>query len=126
MTSTQPQTRVEAKDLSTLSMGARAEKAGPMQVVAGLGNVTVGNVLVGSSATQELQFYITGLALTTPTPRCILLQPRQSDNRNLNNPDEFALQVIETHADSILVRVRRLDQNAGWAQKLRVDFFIVD
>ena len=126
MTSTQPQTRVEAKELSTLSMGSRADKAGPLAAVPGLGNVTVGYTIVGSSPTQELQFYITGLALTTPTPRSIHLQGRQSDNRNLTNPDEFVFQVIETHADSILCRVRRVDQYLGWAQKLRVDFFIVD
>jgi hypothetical protein len=110
----------------TLSLGERADQPGALAAVPGLGNVTVGFAFAGSSGTQDLLFTITGFALTTPTPTAVLFAPRQSDNRDLGFPDQFAVQIIETHTDSILCRIRRLDAASGWGQNLRIDVFVID
>jgi hypothetical protein len=56
----------------------------------------------------------------------VLLQPRQSDHRDLNLNDEFAVEVITTAKDNIVILIRRLDSATGWSQNLRIDVFIVD
>lgn len=94
--------------------------------VPGLGNVTSTFARVGNSNAVMKKVRLTGLRLTTPTPAVVLLQPRQSDNRDLNFNDEFAVQVITTAKDNILILIRRLDQATGWGQDLRIDIFIVD
>lgn len=94
--------------------------------VPGLGNVTSTFALVGNSNNVMKKVLLTNLRLTTPTPAVVLLQPRQSDNRDLNLNDAFAVQVITTARDSILILIRRLDQATGWSQNLRIDILIVD
>jgi hypothetical protein len=95
-------------------------------VVPGLGNVTATFAVAQPSSTQVLTLTITGLHLTTPTPAAVLLQARQSDNQEHGFSDEFAIQVVTTAKDRIVCRIRRLDANSGWGQKLRIDMLIVD
>jgi hypothetical protein len=94
--------------------------------VPGLGNVTATSVTVPPSNTQSLLVTIAGLSLTTDTPTVVQVQPRQAVNQNENWPDEYAVQVVTTSKTQIQVLVRRLDQNSGWGQSLRLDLFIVD
>ncbi len=117
---------VPVQDVQLFSLGQRTDEAGPLSVVPGLGNVVATFVIAGSSSTQQLNLFITGLHLTTATPATVLLQPRQSANQDFGFPDEFAVQVIDTSATELLVRIRRLDSNSGWGQELRLDIFIVD
>jgi len=117
---------VPVQDMQHFSLGQRTGEAGPLAVVPGLGNVTAGFVIAGSSSTQGLRLTITGLNLTTNTPAVVLLQPRQSANQDFGFPDEFAVQVIDTSATQLLVRIERLDSNSGWGQELRLDVFIID
>jgi hypothetical protein len=77
--------------------------------------------IVGFNPTQDLLLTITGLNLTTDTPAVVLLQPRQSANQDFGFPDEFAVQVIDTFATELLVRIHRLDSTDGWGQDLRLD-----
>jgi hypothetical protein len=113
--------------MQLFSLGQRTDEAGPAAVVPGLGNVVATFCTIpGGSPTQELLLTVTGLHLTTNTPAVVLVQPRQSVNQNLGHSDEFAVQVISTSKTQLLVLIRRLDTNSGWAQELRLDIFIVD
>lgn len=131
MTSAGPATQtsrtVSVQDVQLFSLGQPADEAGPAAVVPGLGNVVATFCTIpGGSPTQELLLTVTGLHLTTSTPAVVLLQPRQSVNQNLGHSDEFAVQVITTSTTQLLVLIRRLDTNAGWAQELRLDIFIIE
>jgi len=117
---------VNVQDVQLLSLGQRAGEAQALAAVPGLGNVTATSVTLPPSANQDLLVSVQGLNLTTNTPAVVLVQPRQSVNQSLGWSDEFAVQVITTSTTEIQVLVRRLDQNAGWGQNLRLDFFIVD
>jgi hypothetical protein len=117
---------VSAQDVQLFSLGQQADKSGPLSVVPGLGNVVTTFCIAGSSPTQDLLLTITGLNLTTDTPAVVLLQPRQSANQDFGFPDEFAVQVIDTSATELLVRIQRLDGSSGWGQDLRLDILIVD
>jgi hypothetical protein len=117
---------VPVRDMQLFSLGQRTDKIGPLAVVPGLGNVVATFCIAGSSSTQELTLTITGLDLTTDTPAVVLLQPRQSANEDVGFPDEFAVQVIDTSATQLVVRIMRLDSASGWGQDLRLDIFIVD
>jgi hypothetical protein len=117
---------VTLQGVQLLSLGQRADKMGPLTVVPGLGNVVASYCIAGSSPTQDLLLTMTGLSLTTDTPAVVLLQPRQSANKDFGYPDEFAVQVIDTTATELLVRIRRLDNSSGWGQELRLDILIVD
>lgn len=123
---TQTSKTVPVQDVQLFSLGQRTDKAGPLAVVPGLGNVVATFCIAGSSSTQDLLLTITGLSLTTDTPAVVLLQPRQSVNQDFGFTDEFAVQVIDTSATELLVRIQRLDSNSGWGQDLRLDIFIVD
>jgi hypothetical protein len=90
------------------------------------GHVTIGFAVLGASNTAGLRFTLTGLSLTTPTPRVVAFHPRQSDNNERNFSDEFVVQVIQTTTNNILGRVLRVDSNSGWGQQLRLDFLIID
>ena len=114
------------QDVQHFSLGQRTDQPGPLAVVPGLGNVTAGFVIAGSSSTQDLLLTITGLNLTTDTPAVVLLQPRQSVNQNFGFADEFAVQVIDTSEAEMLVRIQRLDSGSGWGQDLRLDVLIID
>lgn len=130
MTTAEPATQtrktVPVQDVRLFSLGQRTDKPGPLDGVPGLGNVVATFCIGGSSSTQDLLLTITGLNLTTDTPAVVLLQTRQSANQNFGFPDEFAVQVIDTSETELLVLIRRLDQNSGWGQDLRLDIFIVD
>ena len=117
---------VPIQDMQRFSLGQRTNQAGSLAVVPGLGNVTAGFVIAGSSSTQDLLLTITGLDLTTDTPAVVLLQPRQSANQDFGFADEFAVQVIDTSATEMLVRIQRLDSSSGWGQDLRLDVLIID
>jgi len=123
---TQTSKTVTVQDVQLFSLGQRTDKAGPLACVPGLGNVVATYCIAGSSLTQDLKLRITGLNLTTNTPAVVLLQPRQSANQDFGFPDEFAVQVIDTSATQLLVRIERLDSNSGWGQELRLDVFIID
>ena len=129
MTTAEPlaQTRktVPVQDMQLFSLGQRTDTPGPPAVVLGLGNVVAAFCIAGSSPTQDLLLTITGLNLTTNTPTVVLLQPR-CVNQGFGFSDEFAVQVIDTSATELLVRIQRLDLNSGWGQDLRLDIFIVD
>ena len=122
---TQTRKTVPVQDMQLFSLGQRTDTPGPLAVVLGLGNVVATFCIAGSSPTQDLLLTITGLNLTTNTPTVVLLQPR-SVNQDFGFPDEFAVQVIDTSATELLVRIQRLDLNSGWGQDLRLDIFIVD
>jgi len=94
--------------------------------VPGLGNVTATFATPGPSDTNNREYALTNLSLTTATPAVVLVQPRQADNQNFNFPDQFAVQVITTAQDRVVVQVRRIDADGGWGQNLRLDLFIVD
>jgi hypothetical protein len=117
---------VTVQDVQLFTLGQRTDKAGPLAVIPGLGNVVATFCVAGSSPTQQLLLTITGLNLRTATPAVVLLQPRQSVNLDFGFPDQFAVQVIDTSATQLLVRILRLDSNSGWGQELRLDIFIVD
>jgi hypothetical protein len=130
MTTTAPEAQasrtVTVQDVQLYSLGQRTDKVGPLAVVPGLGNVVATYCIAGSSPYQQLNLTIIGLNLTTDMPAVVLLQPRQSANQDFGFPDEFAVQVIDTSATELQVRIRRLDSNSGWGQDLRLDIFIVD
>jgi hypothetical protein len=94
--------------------------------VPGLGNAVSVAYITGPSNTNNRKYQLIGLNLTTAQPAVVLVQPRQGDNQDFNFPDQFAVQVITTSPNSIIVVVRRLDSNSGWGQNLRLDLFIVD
>lgn len=60
----------------------------------------------------------------------IYLQAQQFQNSDLDYKDQYALQVISVDQQvpqtTIRVRVRRLDQNTGWAQQLRISILVID
>jgi len=122
---TQTRNTVSVQDMQLFSLGQRTDVPGPPSVVLGLGNVVVAFCIAGPSPAQDLLLTITGLNLATDTPPVVLLQPR-SVNQGLGFSDEFAVQVIDTSATELLVRIHRLDLDAGWGQDLRLDIFIVD
>jgi hypothetical protein len=117
---------VPVHDVQLFTFGQRTDKAGPLAVIPGLGNVVATYCIAGSSQTQQLHLTITGLNLRTATPAVVLLQPRQAVNQDFGFSDMFAVQVIDTSATQLLARIQRLDSNAGWGQELRLDIFIVD
>ncbi len=124
---TQISKTVTVQDVQLFSLGQRTDKVGPLAAVPGLGNVVATFCIIpGGSPSNELSVTIVGLQLTTDTPAVVLLQPRQAANQDFGFPDEFAVQVIDTSATELLVRIRRLDANGGWGQDLRLDIFIVD
>lgn len=125
-TAIQTSKTVTVQDVQLFTLGQRTDKAGPLAVIPGLGNVVATFCVAGSSPTQQLLLTITGLNLRTATPAVVLLQPRQSVNQDFGFPDQFAVQVIDTSATQLLVRILRLDSNSGWGQELRLDIFIVD
>jgi hypothetical protein len=125
-TAIQTSKTVTVQDVQLFTLGQRTDKAGPLAVIPGLGNVVATFCVAGSSPTQQLLLTITGLNLRTATPAVVLLQPRQSVNQDFGFPDQFAVQVIDTSATQLLVRILRLDSNSGWGQQLRLDIFIVD
>jgi len=122
---TQTRNTVSVQDMQLFSLGQWTDVPGPPSVVLGLGNVVVAFCIAGPSPAQDLLLTITGLNLATDTPPVVLLQPR-SVNQGLGFSDEFAVQVIDTSATELLVRIHRLDLDAGWGQDLRLDIFIVD
>jgi hypothetical protein len=126
MTTPQASVTVQAQDVRASSPGPQATGAVVHGAVPGLGNVTATNVTVPPSSAQQMLVVISGLNLTTATPAVVLVQPRQSVNQNKNWPDEYAVQVVTTAKTEIQVLVRRIDQNSGWGQSLRLDLFIVD
>ncbi len=95
-------------------------------IIPGIGNVTSTFAIVGKSDFNDRLYDLVGLHLSTPVPAAVMVQPRQSDNRDFGWHDEFAVQVITTSTSAIRVRVRRLDQNSGWGQYLRLDLLIFD
>jgi len=130
MTTAAPVTQVDrtvtVQDMQVFSLGQRSEAPGPLNAVPGLGNVVSTFAIPGASATQELKVRLIGLSLTTDTPAVVMIQPRQSANRDFGFHDEFAVQVIDTSKSELLVLIRRLDLNSGWGQQLRLDILIVD
>jgi hypothetical protein len=117
---------VNVQDVRLLSLGQRTGEAKALATVPGLGNVTTTSVTLPPSPNQNMLVVVQGLNLTTNTPAVVLVQPRQSVNQNLGWSDEFAVQVITTSTTEIQVLVRRLDNNSGWGQHLRLDFLIID
>src|SRR5213594_3495807 len=98
----------------------------PFALVSGLGRVVNTFAIVGPSATNERTLTITGFQLSTADPATVLIQPRQSDNHVLGYHDVFAVQVVETAIDHIVIHIKRLDNAGGWGQNLRVDILIID
>jgi hypothetical protein len=117
---------VSVQDVQLFTLGQRTDKAGPLAVIPELGNVVATFCIAGPSATQQLLLTITGLNLRTATPAVVLLQPRQSVSQDFGFPDQFSVQVIDTSATQLLVRIQRLDSDSGWGQELRLDIFIMD
>jgi hypothetical protein len=117
---------VTVQDVQLYTLGQRTDKAGPLAAFPGLGNVVATFCIAGPSQTQQLLLTITGLNLRAATPAVVLLQPRQSVSQDFGFPDQFSVQVIDTSATQLLVRIQRIDGDTGWGQELRLDIFIVD
>ncbi len=117
---------VSVQDVQLFTLGQQTDKAGPLAVIPGLGDVVATSCIAGPSETQQLLLTITGLNLRTAAPAVVLLQPRQSVSQDFGFPDQFAVQLIDTSATQLLVRILRLDSTSGWGQELRLDIFIVD
>ena len=90
-----------------------------------------GYVLLPGGGTPEnnLTVDITGLGKVSDIAS-IYLQTQQFQNSDLSYKDQFALQVISVDQQvpqtTIRVRVRRLDQDTGWAQQLRISILVID
>jgi hypothetical protein len=117
---------VSVQDVQLFTLGQRTDKTGPLAVIPELGNVVAAFCIAGPSQTQQLLLTISGLNLRTATPAVVLMQPRQSVSQDFGFPDQFSVQVIDTSATQLLVRIQRLDSDSGWGQELRLDIFIVD
>lgn len=92
------------------------------------GETHFGYINIGSWPTDVI-FTVLGFDFDTPIPQVVIAQPRQSVNLDLDLPDQFNIQIIETGYDFIRMRVRRMDDgtgSSGWGQDLRVDFWIVE
>ncbi|MGH2493779.1 MAG: hypothetical protein ACRDIV_03660 [Ktedonobacteraceae bacterium] len=83
----------------------------------------------GGSPENNLTVDITGMGKVSDLAS-IYLQTQQFQNSDLNYTDEFALQVISVDQQvpqtTIRVRVRRVDQDSGWAQQLRISILVID
>jgi len=83
----------------------------------------------GGSPENNLTVDITGLGKVSEIAS-IYLQTQQFQNSDLNYEDQFALQVISVDQQvpqtTIRVRVRRLDQDTGWGQQLRISVLVID
>ena len=83
----------------------------------------------GGSPQNDLTVDITGLGKVSDIA-AIYLQTQQFQNADLNYRDQFALQVVSVDQQvpqtTIRIRVRRLDQDSGWAQQLRISILVVD
>lgn len=83
----------------------------------------------GGSPQNNLTVDITGLGKVSDIA-AIYLQTQQFQNADLGYRDQFALQVISVDQQvpqtTIRVRVRRLDQDTGWAQQLRISILVID
>jgi hypothetical protein len=91
----------------------------PFALVPGLGKVVNTFAIVGPSTTNERTLTITGLQLSTADPATILLQPRQSDNRDANFHDVFALQVVETATDHLTIHIKQIGASSTSPVTLR-------
>jgi hypothetical protein len=94
--------------------------------VSGLGNVVSSSYDLGPSPFNNRTYDLGQFSLTTDMPEVVLIQPRQIGNVDENFPDQFAVQVITTARDRIRCRVRRIDRDLGWGQRLRLDLFVVE
>ncbi len=83
----------------------------------------------GGSPENNLTVDITGLGKVSEIA-AIYLQTQQFQNSDLNYEDQFASQVISVDQQvpqtTVRVRVRRIDQNSGWAQQLRISILVID
>ena len=83
----------------------------------------------GGSPENNLTVDITGMGKVSDIA-AIYLQTQQFQNSDLSYNDQFALQVVSVDQQvpqtTIRVRVRRLDQNTGWAQQLRISILVID
>lgn len=94
----------------------------------GFGFDVFGYAMIGSSDGDVIA-KIVGLGRPglSASPFTVLCQTRQSENVDRGYTDQFAVQVIETGRDFFRVRIRRIDADgAGWGQKLRLDFGIIN
>jgi len=86
-------------------------------------------LLPGGSPQNNLTVDITGMGKVSAIA-AIYLQAQQFQNSDLNYTDEFALQVISVDQQvpqtTIRVRVRRVDQDSGWGQQLRISILVID
>ena len=86
-------------------------------------------ILPGIIPENDLTVDITGLGKVSDIA-AIYLQTQQFQNADLDYNDQFALQVVSVDQQvpqtTIRVRVRRLDQDTGWAQQLRISILVVD
>ena len=83
----------------------------------------------GGSPENNLTVDITGLGKVSEIAS-IYLQTQQFQNGDLDYKDQFALQVISVDQQvpqtTIRVRVRRIDQDTGWGQQLRISVLVID
>jgi hypothetical protein len=86
-------------------------------------------LLPGPIQENNLTVDITGLGKVSDIA-AIYLQTQQFQNADLNYNDQFALQVVSVDQQvpqtTVRVRVRRIDQDTGWAQQLRISIQVVD
>ncbi len=83
----------------------------------------------GGSPENDLTVDITGLGKISDIA-AIYLQTQQFQNADPGYRDQFAVQVVSVDQQvpqtTIRVRVRRLDQDSGWGQQLRISILVVD
>ena len=86
-------------------------------------------LLPGIIQENDLTVDITGLGKVSDIA-AIYLQTQQFQNADLGYRDQFVLQVVSVDQQlpqtTIRVRVRRIDQDTGWAQQLRISILVVD
>lgn len=83
----------------------------------------------GGSPESNLTVDIAGLGKVSEIAS-IYLQTQQFQNSDVSYNDQFALQVISVDQQvpqtTIRVRVRRIDQDTGWGQQLRISILVID
>jgi len=84
----------------------------------------VGYAHVGSSNSSVRVVDVTGFNFSSSDP-VVTCQPQDDSGADTGDRDSFAVQVAGTTKELVTLRIRRLDQNTGWGQNLRINIMAV-
>jgi hypothetical protein len=91
-----------------------------------MGKIHTGWVNIGPGSGDELA-RVNGFNFSTDDPQVVLTQARQMSSADVGFEDQFAIQVIETRKNNIVIRIRRIDlPSHSWGQDIRIDFLIIE